>query len=205
MRSRSRRQDLADWESVYDAIFIQSDAIDRTELTIAISRYIKSRIKHIAVNDCLYTYPVKMATTTVQHPLTVEHSGEVGNTRSEEYTPRNVVATLNYFKDNEDGSPPAPNYVNKPESYRRPISSQSVTIHDIRGLEDHHSLDTTGSQIVKHRSVEKDFVDDDEIKRVYYREIETLLKNVYRPLNFLIKQASYSFNLQHGSNAHQDL
>jgi hypothetical protein len=32
------------------------------------------------------------------------------------YETRNLTSTFNYFKDNEDGSPPAPNYVGKPES-----------------------------------------------------------------------------------------
>lgn len=32
------------------------------------------------------------------------------------YETLNLTSTFNYFKDNEDGSPPAPNYVGKPES-----------------------------------------------------------------------------------------
>jgi len=37
-------------------------------------------------------------------------------------------------------------------------------------------LDKTGFQIVKHASAEKDFLDDDQIKKVYYPEVEELLK-----------------------------
>ena len=93
--------------------------------------------------------------------------------------PRDVSAIFNYFKDNEDGSPPEPNYVNKPQSYERLPISQRLVVHDVRGTEDQYTLDTTGFQIYKHESVEKDFVDDEQIKKVYYPEVEELLKAAY--------------------------
>ncbi len=86
--------------------------------------------------------------------------------------PRDIVATFNYFKENEDGSPPAPSYVNKPETYFRPTQPLQVVVHDIRGSEDQYTLDTKGFQVVKHVSGEKEFLDDDQIKRVYYPETE---------------------------------
>jgi hypothetical protein len=95
--------------------------------------------------------------------------------------PRDVIATFNYYKDPEDGSPPAPNYVNKPGSYERVPISQQLVVHDVRGTEDQYTLDTTGFQIYKHESVEKDFVDDEQIKNVYYPEVEELLKAAYAP------------------------
>jgi len=90
--------------------------------------------------------------------------------------PRDVTTTMNYFKDNEDGTPPAPSYVGKPETYERPTEPQRVTVHDVRGSESKYTLDTTGFQIVKHDSNEKDFLDDAQIKSVYYQETEELLK-----------------------------
>ncbi len=90
--------------------------------------------------------------------------------------PRDVTTILNYFKDNEDGSPPAPSYVGKPETYSRPTLPQQAVVHDIRGSEDQYTLDTKGFQIVKHQSQEKEFVDDDQIRRIYYPETEELLK-----------------------------
>jgi len=90
--------------------------------------------------------------------------------------PRDVTTTLNYFKANEDGSPPAPSYVGKPETYVRPTLSQQAVVHDIRGSEDQYALDTKGFQIVKHESKEKDFHDADQIKEIYYPETEELLK-----------------------------
>ena len=90
--------------------------------------------------------------------------------------PRDVEAIFNYYKDPEDGSPPEPNYVNKPQSYNRPPISQRQVVHDVRGTEDQYTLDTTGFQIYKHESKEKDFVDEEQIKSVYYPEVEELLK-----------------------------
>lgn len=89
---------------------------------------------------------------------------------------RDVTATFNYFKDTPDGQPPAPNYVNSPTSYVREYDQRQKIVHDIRGTEDQYSLDTTGFEIYRHESVEKDFVDDEQIKRVYYPEVEEILK-----------------------------
>ena len=87
-----------------------------------------------------------------------------------------VIADFHYYKDPGDGSPPAPAIVGKPETYERDPHTISKKVHDIRGTEDQYSLDTTGFQIYKHESVEKDFLDDEQIQRVYYPEIENLLK-----------------------------
>ena len=65
----------------------------------------------------------------------------------------------------------------KPETYERPFSALSVTVHDIAGEEEKYSLDSHGFQIYKHSSQEKDFVDDEKIKADYYPETEQLLKD----------------------------
>lgn len=90
--------------------------------------------------------------------------------------PRDVTSTLNFFKDNEDGSPPAPNYVGRIDTYDRPVDSRTVTVHDIRGSEEDYTLDGTGFQVVNHVSKEKDFLDDEQIKAIYYPEIDELVK-----------------------------
>ncbi|TAQ86193.1 hypothetical protein B7494_g5485 [Chlorociboria aeruginascens] len=90
--------------------------------------------------------------------------------------PRDVETTFNYFKDNADGSPPEPNYISRPTSYVREMDSRRLVVHDIRGSEDQYTLDTTGFQIYKHESAEKDFLDDDQIQQFYYPETEELLK-----------------------------
>ncbi|KAL4782876.1 amino acid permease-domain-containing protein [Aspergillus varians] len=96
----------------------------------------------------------------------------------EEQKPHHVQTTLNFFKDHEDGSPPSPNYVNQPESYRsQPIETAPATIHDVSGHELDYTLDGNGFQFYYHTSAEKDFLDDEQIKRVYYPETEQLLKD----------------------------
>ena len=88
---------------------------------------------------------------------------------------RDVTTIFNYFKDPADGSPPTPNYANKPSTTVERDARQQV-VHDIRGREDEYTLDTTGFQIFKHESVEKDFADEEHIKAIYYPETEELLK-----------------------------
>lgn len=92
--------------------------------------------------------------------------------------PHNVDTTLNYYHDPGDGSPPPAAYVGVPDSYRQPTVSVPVTITDINGHEEKYSLDTHGFQIHRHASQEVDFVDDNQIRRIYYPETEQLLKDV---------------------------
>ncbi|KAK4694614.1 hypothetical protein P7C71_g2998, partial [Lecanoromycetidae sp. Uapishka_2] len=88
-----------------------------------------------------------------------------------------VVADFNYYKDPGDGSPPAPSYVGKPETYERPSETRAMVVHDIRGEEDKYTLDRTGFQIFQHVSRETAFADEAEIKENYYPEIEEILKS----------------------------
>ncbi|KAI1293432.1 hypothetical protein F5Y03DRAFT_328858 [Xylaria venustula] len=93
-------------------------------------------------------------------------------------SPSEVETVLNFFKDNEDGSPPEPNYVDRPQSYDRPVDSHTVKITNIAGHESEYTLDKQGFQIHRHVAQEKDFTDDEHIKAVYYPETEQLLKDV---------------------------
>jgi hypothetical protein len=129
-----------------------------------------------------------MAAASVQQPQFVGHFDTpvesqnfvtpIAAVTQSKHRPRDVVTSLNYFKDSEDGSPPAPAYVGKPETYDRPTVAETVTVHDIRGSESRYTLDTTGFQIVNHESKEKDFTNDEQIKDIYYKETEELLKKV---------------------------
>ena len=115
--------------------------------------------------------------TTAPHLLSNDFTvSELAKTPSKGPQSQDVVAEFNYYKDPGDGSKPHPSYVGKPETYERPAEALTHLVHDIRGLEDEYSLDTTGFQIYKHVSAEKAFQDDEEIKRVYYPEIEEILK-----------------------------
>ncbi|KAJ5788221.1 hypothetical protein N7457_003211 [Penicillium paradoxum] len=91
--------------------------------------------------------------------------------------PHHVQTTLNFLKENEDGSPPAPSYVGRPETFDKPITTLPATIHDISGHELEYKLDSHGFQIYYHESQEKDFLDEEKIKREYYPETEQLLKD----------------------------
>lgn len=91
----------------------------------------------------------------------------------------NVVADFHYYKDPGDGSPPPASIVGKPETYLRVPETRSLTVHDIRGTENQYTLDKTGFQIYHHHSVEKDFRDEEQIKRTYYPEVENLLKEAF--------------------------
>jgi hypothetical protein len=53
-----------------------------------------------------------------------------------------------------------------------------VDVTDISGEEDKYTLDVQGFQLVKHESSVKEFRDDDLTRRVYYPEVEQLLKDV---------------------------
>ncbi|KAL4869860.1 hypothetical protein BDV12DRAFT_208184 [Aspergillus spectabilis] len=59
----------------------------------------------------------------------------------------------------------------------QPIETIPVTIHDVSGRELDYTLDGNGFQYYYHSSAEKDFLDDEQIKRVYYPETEQLLKD----------------------------
>lgn len=126
-----------------------------------------------------------MAAAAVQVPITnnitdTPYQPQVQEASSVPLTARkhDVDTKLNFHKDNEDGSPPKPTYVDLPETYERPTVTHAVTVKDIRGEEDKYSLDVNGFQVHKHVSTEKDFLDDEQIKTQYYSEVEQLLKDV---------------------------
>uniref|UniRef100_A0A0B7JZR1 Amino acid permease/ SLC12A domain-containing protein n=1 Tax=Bionectria ochroleuca TaxID=29856 RepID=A0A0B7JZR1_BIOOC len=108
---------------------------------------------------------------------TLEEETEHLSTLAQYTDKRDVRTILNYHKDNEDGSPPRPTYVDRPDSYERPYSSHDATIHDVRGEEHLYTLDKNGFEIYRRAAAEKDFVDDEHIKAVYYPETEQLLKD----------------------------
>lgn len=128
-----------------------------------------------------------MATTVVQHLAPSEGPPYFGSTQNQPTQSitsplalkRDVLAELHYHKENEDGSPPHPTYVDKPETYNRPFETHQVKIRDVSGDEEKYTLDQHGFQIHRHQSAEKHFLDDAQIKSGYYEEVEQLLKSVY--------------------------
>lgn len=120
-----------------------------------------------------------MASVDIQqqggHATSFEPLNAVQDGHNKRAGKHDVETTLNYYLD--DGQPPKPAYVGKPESYERPTYPAKVTVHDIRGEEDQYNLDNKGFLIYPHVSKEKDFVDDEKIKAEYYPEVEQLIKD----------------------------
>lgn len=89
-----------------------------------------------------------------------------------------VTAQLSFYKPPEDGSKPH-NYVE--EQKDRPqrnfgASFHDVIIDDLRGQEHKFTLDNNAFDTIQNvPSEEYEFKDDDQIKRVYYPEVEKLL------------------------------
>lgn len=126
-----------------------------------------------------------MATQTetdyIIQPSSHSHNHAPSTTRNHNSIPSgDVTATLNYFKPPTDGSAPF-NYVETPPKGepQRNFEDQNyeVNIHDIRGEESNYTLDKDAFMVVSNLppSVEKDFLDDDSVKKNYYPEVEKLL------------------------------
>jgi len=88
-----------------------------------------------------------------------------------------VDATLNYLAPmaerprNYTFEPPAG--VPRSNSQRE---SHKVPIHDVRTIEADVSLDKEGFAILHYKSAVRDFWDEDEVRRVYYPEVERVMK-----------------------------
>lgn len=54
--------------------------------------------------------------------------------------------------------------------------ARRVAIHDARPIADRVSLDANGFAVMQHRSAVRDFLDDEEVRRVYYPEVERIVK-----------------------------
>ena len=117
-----------------------------------------------------------MATAAVQLPQsTPTYSPQIleQSTSKTSAKPQDVHTTLNYYKPNEDGSPPHPTYVDRPETYNRPFETHPSVVHDVTGRENEYTLDGNGFQFHTHTSVEKDFLDEEQIKA--WREVRSSL------------------------------
>lgn len=88
-----------------------------------------------------------------------------------------VVAELNYLKPMAERPrnyayepPPGIPRTNTENDPRR------VAVHDLRPIADSVSLDTRGFALIKHDSAVRDFYDDEEVRRVYYPEVEQVIR-----------------------------
>lgn len=91
------------------------------------------------------------------------------------YTPRVVSTDLNFLSPTLKEKPYySRKFADQPETSNIVTEAVRTGITDLRSLSPEEqsgfTLDTSGFQIVKHESVEKDFVDEEKIKSVYYHE-----------------------------------
>lgn len=102
-----------------------------------------------------------------------------------------VVVDLNFYSPPADGSPPWNLAGDVPPGVTTRNFGQAarqVVIHDARGQEDKFTLDHDAFQILTNQppSAEKDFKNDESIKKNYYPEVEKLLLDAVPSANKVI-------------------
>lgn len=85
--------------------------------------------------------------------------------------------TLFYYLEVKDGGI-IQTYPGTAFEKRRKHVPHSVDIKDLRSIQDQFTLDKNGFELVKNPTTEKDFLDDEEVKRVYYPQCQELIKKV---------------------------
>ncbi|MCJ1307248.1 hypothetical protein MMC25_000894 [Agyrium rufum] len=97
--------------------------------------------------------------------------------RTTAHVAHNVYGEFNYYP--QELGVPEPVNVMKPSSFLNdPKETRKLLVEDVRGRESDFSLETSGFQFVNHETIEKEFRDDESIKRDYYPEIENLVKEL---------------------------
>ncbi len=97
-------------------------------------------------------------------------SGELGSS---------IQADLNYAVRTHEKPVAASATLGGPIKVRQgQLTAHSVTIHDGRAVETPFALDREGFQLLSHPTSVVDFFDQDELRRVYYPEVEQLVKEI---------------------------
>jgi len=65
-----------------------------------------------------------------------------------------------------------------PDTHKIEMADHDVIVEDARLSADHLDLDRQGFTLMKYPTSVQDFYDDDEVRRVYYLEMESLIKTV---------------------------
>jgi hypothetical protein len=113
-------------------------------------------------------------------------------------TPAQVEATMNYLAD-PDLKPVS--YMYKPpegtpvRSWH--VSKHPMTIHNARQIADQLSLDRQGFILTHQHSSVRNFYDDDEVRSVYYAEVERLVKEATGAVRVLV----FDYNVRCGPMA----
>src|SRR5215469_2312178 len=93
--------------------------------------------------------------------------------------PKTLTTTLHYLIPGAEK--PAAYRIEPPpgvERWNGVDDPREVRIEDARGRESEFTLDRNGFALIKAPTAVADFYSEDEIRRVYYPEVEQLLKNV---------------------------
>ncbi|KAK6436154.1 hypothetical protein LTR95_007649 [Oleoguttula sp. CCFEE 5521] len=85
-------------------------------------------------------------------------------------------STLYYYLEVKDGGI-VQTYPGTAFEKRRKHVPHNVEIKDMRPIRDELTLDKSGFELINHTSAEKDFTDEERIKKVYYPEIEKIMKD----------------------------
>ena len=88
-----------------------------------------------------------------------------------------IITTLNYFREPHVGSRGFT--AGTAGFHRRKHNAVQSVVHDVRGREDEFKLDIQGFEFHHWKSAVTDFRDDEEVKRVYYKEVEEFVKKLY--------------------------
>jgi len=129
------------------------------------------------------TAPVTTAPHNLSHNSHTDHTEATAQSQYKEssFVPRgDAIITLNYFKPPEDGSKPF-NYVEKqPEGHPQRNfgdANYQVPFTDIRGRESQYNLDKDAFAVILGvpESAEKEFRDEESVKKNYYPEVEQLI------------------------------
>ena len=92
--------------------------------------------------------------------------------------PEYIQGVVNYLKSNTE-APASYGGLSQKEADRKRrgnYESHTVTIHNARLLADALSLEREGFVLVRHDTRMKDFYDEEEVRTVYYKETEELVK-----------------------------
>lgn len=93
--------------------------------------------------------------------------------------PSAIEAIINYHLPLADSGPPLAYNVSTAGSRRVKHNPRRLAITNIRGHETEFDLDTHGFQLVQNfPSEDKNYDDDDRIKKVVYKEVDRMLKKV---------------------------
>lgn len=86
-------------------------------------------------------------------------------------------STLFYYLELKDGGI-IQTYPGTAFEKRRKHVPHDVNIRDLRPVKDKFTLDRNGFQLVNHVTEEKDFLDEEQVRKTYYPACQALIKNL---------------------------